>query len=152
MHGWSKFSFNVGITAATMGYGLSGTALGETPVTQLPRAGKDAAVQAWRGLWRKKSPTNTPAYYLENGKLYAEIPYDATRATGRAPINLKEQLAMESVQANPSLGKPIKNITMKDPRWPATEGWVKMKAKVNGVEVHFIQQKPTGITTDFKIK
>jgi len=36
-HGWSKFSGNVGFAALTMGRSLSGTALGETPITQLPK-------------------------------------------------------------------------------------------------------------------
>ena len=55
MHGWSKFSGNIGLTAATLGYGLSGTALGETPVTQLPRAARDGFVQTWSSLVRRGS-------------------------------------------------------------------------------------------------
>ena len=62
MHGWSKFSGNIGITAGTMGAGLSGTALGETAVSQLPRAARDGVVKTWSSLVRRNNgsirPTN----------------------------------------------------------------------------------------------
>ncbi len=46
--------------------------------------------------------------------------------TGRTTArNLQEQLAMEAVMADPSIGRVIP-ITMTDPRWPASTGWVKI--------------------------
>lgn len=72
-------------------------------------------------------------------------------STGRtAPNNLKEQLAMEQVKANPSGTKlPIE---MNDPRWPANQGWVKMSETVNGVEIHYVENTATGAVDDFKFK
>ncbi|MFP3964434.1 PA14 domain-containing protein [Actinomadura fulvescens] len=73
--------------------------------------------------------------------------------TGRyEPRNLKEQLAMEQAMSNPAAGTEIKNITMTDRRWPAKEGWVKMRQNVNGVEVHYVRNTKTGRVDDFKFK
>ena len=93
----------------------------------------------------------TGAYFEKNGRFYQDIPYDASKGTGRAPINLREQLAIETVKKNPALAEKI-DLTMTDPRWNANDGWVKMRANIEGVEVHFVMQRPTGIMADFKIK
>jgi RHS repeat-associated protein len=74
-------------------------------------------------------------------------------STGRtAPENLREQLAMEEVRANPAAGKELKNIKMNDSRWPASQGWVKMERQVNGVSVHYVRNTITGAVDDFKFK
>jgi hypothetical protein len=74
-------------------------------------------------------------------------------STGRAYAqSLKEQLAMEQVKSNPGAGKVLDNITMGDPRWPASDGWVKMSQRVNGVEVHYVYNTRTGAVADFKFK
>lgn len=73
-------------------------------------------------------------------------------STGRTgPRDLKEQLAMEQVQANPGAGKKLP-LQMNDPRWPASDGWVKMSQNVNGVEVHYVENTTTGQVDDFKFK
>jgi RHS repeat-associated protein len=73
-------------------------------------------------------------------------------STGRTqPMNVKEQLAMKQVKANPKAGAPTP-LQMKDPRWPASEGWVKMRQNVNGVEVHYLRNTRTGELADFKFK
>jgi hypothetical protein len=41
---------------------------------------------------------------------------------------------------------------MKDARWPASEGWVKMSQNVNGVEIHYVKNTLTGEFSDFKFK
>lgn len=41
---------------------------------------------------------------------------------------------------------------MSDSRWLASEGWVKMSNNVNGVEIHFVHNKVTGVFDDFKFK
>ncbi|MFC6933770.1 hypothetical protein ACFQHO_27745 [Actinomadura yumaensis] len=46
----------------------------------------------------------------------------------------------------------IETITMTDARWPAKEGWVKMRQNVNGVEVHYVRNTRTGEVDDFKFK
>ena len=79
-------------------------------------------------------------------------------STGRTiPNNLKEQMAMHQVKSNPlkgasDLSKSSKPIIMTDPRWPASEGWVKMSNNANGVEIHFVYNKKMGAFDDFKFK
>jgi hypothetical protein len=73
-------------------------------------------------------------------------------STGRtAPKDLKEKLAMEQVMSNPTDGIEL-NLKkgMTDPRWPAASGWVKMSKVVNGVEIHWLRNKKTGLFADFK--
>ena len=75
-------------------------------------------------------------------------------STGRStPNNLKEQIAMEQAMSNPAAGAvvPLKK-GMTDSRWPATDGWVKMRQNVNGVEVHYVKNTRTGEVDDFKFK
>jgi len=71
------------------------------------------------------------------------------------PRNLEEQLAVEEVRSHPSRGLEL-DIKMTDPRWPASEGWVKMHymhgTKNNKIVVHYVYNKLTGATNDFKIK
>ena len=74
-------------------------------------------------------------------------------STGRTkPKNLKEKLAMEQVKANPLDGAHQLTTKMTDPRWPASEGWVKMASNINGVEIHFVYNTIIQIFDDFKFK
>jgi RHS repeat-associated protein len=71
-------------------------------------------------------------------------------STGRTdPKNLNEQLAIKQAISNPNAGKPLP-LKMSDPRWPASEGWIKKAQNINGVEVHYIQNTRTGQIDDFK--
>jgi RHS repeat-associated protein len=73
-------------------------------------------------------------------------------STGRnTPSNLTEQLAMEQAMSNPQGGIRVP-ITMTDPRWPTNQGWIKMSQNINGVEIHYVLNKLTGIAEDFKFK
>ncbi len=69
-----------------------------------------------------------------------------------APRNLKEQLAAEQAKMDPTAGIE-KRITggMKDPRWPGSDGWVKMEVKVNDVTVHYNYNTVSGVVEDVKI-
>jgi len=72
--------------------------------------------------------------------------------TGRTvPENLKEKLAMEEAMADP-FGKAIDatSTPMKDPRWPATDGWIKTRNVDN--TVHWVRNPKTGQVDDFKFK
>ena len=80
-------------------------------------------------------------------------------STGRTiPNTLEEQMAMHQVMSNPldgavDLSQLAKNpVIMTDPRWPASEGWVKMSNNANGMEIHFVYNKITGAFDDFKFK
>ncbi len=78
---------------------------------------------------------------------------EPNESTGRAtPANLKEQLALEQAKSNPTAGRELKNIKMNDSRWPASQGWVKMEQKINGVTVHYVRNTNTGAVADFKFK
>ena len=75
-------------------------------------------------------------------------------STGRTtPANPTEQAAMDQAKANPTAGQeiPLKG-GMKDPRWPASQGWVKMRQNINGVEIQYVRNTITGAVDDFKLK
>ena len=59
---------------------------------------------------------------------------------------------MDQVKSNPLDGAYPLKTPMKDPRWPASEGWVKMAYNVNGVEIHFVYNKIIQVFDDFKFK
>jgi hypothetical protein len=72
-------------------------------------------------------------------------------STGRTtPSNLVEHLAMEEVMADP-IGRPVPMV-MKDARWPASQGWVKMESTQHGVVIHWVENITTGEVDDFKFK
>ncbi len=76
-------------------------------------------------------------------------------STGRTePNNLLEKLAMEKVKADPAAGTPLTKITMTDPRWPASEGWVKMQQIVptsqGDINIHYVYNPKVQIFDDFK--
>ena len=72
------------------------------------------------------------------------------------PSNLKEQLALEQVKSMPSNGKIMTNVVMNDPRWPASQGWVKMRQFVptstGNINIHYVYNRTIRIYDDFKIK
>jgi len=71
----------------------------------------------------------------------------------RAATTIAEQLALEEAAATPSAGKTLTNIVLKDPRWPATAGWVKKElTSPGGVVVHWVYNTITGAAADFKLK
>jgi hypothetical protein len=75
-------------------------------------------------------------------------------STGRTePNSLNEKLAMESAMSNPGAGQvvPLRK-GMTDPRWPGSDGWVKMTQNVNGIEIHYVMNRTTGQVDDFKFK
>jgi len=80
-------------------------------------------------------------------------------STGRVEArNLNEQLAMKQVISNPLEGaKQLKNVVMNDPRWLASDGWVKMSNVVRlndgtKIDIHFVYNTVTKVFDDFKFK
>ena len=73
-------------------------------------------------------------------------------STGRTePNSLGEKLSMDQVMSNPAVGLQVP-IPMTDPRWPKSDGWVKMTQNINGVEIHYVRNTKTGQVDDFKFK
>ena len=78
--------------------------------------------------------------------------------TGRtSPNTLNEQMAMHQVQSNPLEGATKVPLEMTDPRWPASEGWVKMQSVVQNSDgtkttIHYVYNEITGAFDDFKLK
>ena len=62
---------------------------------------------------------------------------------------------MEQVKSNPSAGHRL-DIAMNDPRWPASEGWVKMQQIVptsqGNINIHYVYNQTLKIFDDFKFK
>jgi hypothetical protein len=76
-------------------------------------------------------------------------------STGRTvPNSLKEKLAMEQVMANPMGSTPPGMPPMSDTKNNlfAADGWVKRTQRVNGVEIHYVDNTLTGQMVDFKFK
>lgn len=76
-------------------------------------------------------------------------------STGRTePKNLKEQLAMKEVKANPSGTTPPRMPKMSDTKNNLLheDGWVKRTQNVNGVEIHYVENIKTKEVIDFKFK
>lgn len=78
-------------------------------------------------------------------------------STGRTePNNLREQLAMEQVKSNPLAGTQITDVKMSDPRWPSSEGWVKMQQIIptsqGNINIHYVYNPILNIFDDFKFK
>ena len=94
-------------------------------------------------------------YAMSKTQTLTSTPTNTSRgSTGRTePKNLVEKLAMEQVKSNPSAGHHIK-ITMKDPRWPASEGWIKMQQIVptseKDIKIHYVYNQIIKIFDDFK--
>jgi hypothetical protein len=59
---------------------------------------------------------------------------------------------MQQAKADPNAGQVMQNLKMNDPRWPASQGWVKMRQNINGVEIHYLKNTSTGEFADFKFK
>jgi hypothetical protein len=95
------------------------------------------------------------ADFIDGGVAAGEAAEDGAPSfgsTGRiAAESLKEKLAMEQVMSDPAAGLRLPT-PMTDPRWPASDGWVKMAQNVNGVEVHYVRNTKTGAVDDFKFK
>ena len=70
------------------------------------------------------------------------------------PSNLREQLAMEQVKSNPSAGTQLTKITMNDPHWHSSDGWVKMQQIVptsqGNINIHYVYNRFLNIFDDFK--
>jgi len=68
--------------------------------------------------------------------------------------NIGEQLAIEIAMLNARKGT-ILPLTMGDPRWPATEGWVKMdifvNSQVQAFRIHYVFNPALKLVDDFKI-
>lgn len=64
---------------------------------------------------------------------------------------------MHQVQSNPLEGAIKVPLEMTDPRWPASEGWVKMQSVVQNADgtkttIHYVYNEITGAFDDFKFK
>ncbi|MDR2512607.1 MAG: hypothetical protein LBD01_02265 [Puniceicoccales bacterium] len=70
------------------------------------------------------------------------------------PRNLREQLAVEQATKASQAGSQLP-IKMTDPRWPASDGWVKMQQVINSggregpINVHYVRNTITGAVDDF---
>ena len=145
-----------------------------TATAQTALAVAEAAGTVWRGKkvelnptkwdWVKNIGYETPAVRpmqtvdgeMAGGNKSLKIGTQSVeKSTGRTiPNNLKEQLAMEEVKANPQGKTPARIPPMSDTKngWLAKDGWVKRVQNVNKIEIHYIENTRTGEKTDFKFK
>ncbi|WP_459545062.1 hypothetical protein [Nocardia sp. X0981] len=91
-----------------------------------------------------------PTRHLKSDEEVAAGPKESTGRT--TPGSREEAEAINLVQDFPEYGEVLTNVTLHDPRWPATEGWVKMSQTVHGVEIHYVRNPLTREVADFKFK
>jgi len=97
-------------------------------------------------------------YSMAKAQIPSSNSTNASRgSTGRTePSDLREQLAMEQVKSNPSAGTQLTRITLNDPRWPSSEGWVKMQQIVptsqGNINIHYVYSQTLNVFDDFKFK
>ncbi|MFQ6227396.1 hypothetical protein [Nocardia sp. NPDC002869] len=80
---------------------------------------------------------------------------DPAKSTGRTRPGSREEAAfMSMTQENAEYGTELTSVTLRDSRWPATEGWVKMSMKdaERGFEIHYVYNRITRKSADFKFK
>lgn len=101
---------------------------------------------------------DTHTYYVLAGQtpvLVHNCPDDiptSRGSTGRTtPGGANEQRALDLIKENPQYGNRLP-VTMRDSRWSADDGWVKMEQTVDGVEIHYVYNTRTGVADDFKFK
>jgi hypothetical protein len=97
---------------------------------------------------QEKMATNT------RGDSHKGLP-DEHKPTGRTePRNLNEQIAMKDAIEGAANGKVLSRVTLKDSRWPAKDGWVKMRYyhESTKIVIHYVRNTKTGQSTDFKYK
>jgi len=58
---------------------------------------------------------------------------------------------MDYAEEYPEYGDVLP-VEMKDPRWPADDGWKKRSLTINDVEIHYVYNPRTGQSDDFKYK
>jgi hypothetical protein len=102
------------------------------------------------------SVANDHNYYVGPASLLVhncptDPPGESKGSTGRTNLSPHEQWMIDLAKQNPEHGERIP-LTMKDERWKADDGWVKMKQELDGVEVHYVYNTKTLQTDDFKPK
>jgi hypothetical protein len=77
---------------------------------------------------------------------------EKAESTGRTESGgANEQMAMEYAKEYPEYGTELPTI-MRDPRWPAEDGWRKMEMEIYEVEIHYVRNVNTGEVADIKFK
>ncbi|WP_433492102.1 hypothetical protein [Nocardia grenadensis] len=80
---------------------------------------------------------------------------DPVESTGRTRPGSREEAAfMSMARENAAYGTELTRVTLRDPRWPSTEGWVKMSMEdtERGIEIHYVYNPTTFEAADFKFK
>jgi len=113
------------------------------PASSAAMAGANSAIATISAAAAKKKQTPTIAGRGTTGNI--------------TPSNLNQQLAMQQVVSNPLAGATKLPITMTDPRWPASEGWVKKQNIVRlsdgtKINIHFVYNESLNLVDDFKFK
>ena len=72
------------------------------------------------------------------------------------PVTRAEQIVAEQVRQNPGIGE-VNGEPMRDGRWPAENGWVKMEVRADTasgqtVKIHYVYNQVTGAFDDVKAK
>ncbi|MEU1981567.1 hypothetical protein [Nocardia sp. NPDC019395] len=90
---------------------------------------------------------------VDHRKTPGELQTESQKSTGRTtPGSREEAEAISLVRENAEYGDVLTNVRLKDPRWPAEDGWVKMSMTVHDIEIHYVRNPNTREVADFKFK
>jgi len=140
---WSYFADGNSLSTATA-HGAMGAVAGVTAAEAI------AAVPTIAAGWGLAGRGNGSAVCGVKGGSTA-----GPRTGSTLPTDLRQDLAIREAMSNPAAGIPIR-IPMTDPRWPASDGWLKMQQIIrpggDKINVHYVYNPRTGQVDDFKIK
>lgn len=90
---------------------------------------------------------------LDHRKTPEDLQNKPKESTGRTtPGSREEAEAMNLVKENAEYGDVLTDVRLKDPRWRAEDGWVKMSQTVHDIEIHYVRNPTTREVADFKFK
>jgi hypothetical protein len=152
-----------GLALIFLGLGLAGKGARLKPnkpqAASKPAAPQSASKPAPTGIPVESPVAVSPVTPYGIGKTQQVMGRGSTANLSKGttlPRNLREQLAVEQAMANPLAGREL-GLRMTDPRWPKSDGWVKMQQIVDSggregpINVHYLFNKMTGAIDDFKI-
>ena len=118
-----------------------------------------AAFLGDRGYATLETITAISATAISMAPSYLSYP---STSRGNTPATLRQQAALKGAIMSPQSGKPLNGVPMTDPRMPRWLGWRKYyisyppmdgyHGREAGFQIHYVHNRWTGTSFDFKVK